>query len=107
MTDEELAAAGFVLTQRRRTERCYARRANPYLVFWLTVAVTGEAELTWEFELGQYLADGGFAFSGQDEVSLLLFPTDELHAPFTSEGVVSMLRAAERRLAAVDLLAGR
>lgn len=103
-----LSEIGFGLMQESRDgTRQYAKRANPYLVYWLVGRRDGTAELTWEFSLGQYLKDRGFAVSGQDELSLLLFPRDEIKGSFDVAWVASALEKAEAALASLDFAAGR
>ena len=99
---------GFALVQELRDgTRRYSKRANPYLAYWLRALPSGEAELTWEFSLGQYLRDKGFFVSGQDELSLLLFPRREARGTFEAEWVTGAVARAERELASLDFVAGR
>lgn len=100
-------AHGFDLVgQTRGGTHRYARRSNPYLAWQLTVAADGAADLTWEFSLGQYLRDKGFFVSGQDELSLLLFPREEARGPFSERWLVEAVASVERSLASIDLVTG-
>ena len=105
--DEALTEAGFeLLDQRRDGMRRFTRRTNPYLRWWLTIGANGNVELSWEFELGEYMKAKGFHVSVQDELSLLLFPSDELRGPAEAEWLQEEIRRAELQLASIDLLAG-
>lgn len=106
-TDEAAAAHGFELIgQTREGTRRYTRRSNPYLAWQLTVAADGGADLTWEFSLGQYLLDKGFFVSGQDELSLLLFPREEARGAFSEPWLAEAVGSAERSLGSIDLVTG-
>jgi hypothetical protein len=104
---EELAEMGFELVQQSRggTLR-FARRPHPFLQWWVLVHADGTAELTWEFELGAYLKAKGFAFSVQDELSLLLFPTGEARGPADARWVAEQIARAEFHLGGLDLVQG-
>jgi hypothetical protein len=106
--ESELAEMGFELTQRRRDGvRQYVRRTNPYLAYWLTVGAGGEAELGWEFSLGQYLRDRGLAVSGQDELSLLMFPGKETRGTLEPGWPSKSVADVETLLGSLDFVAGR
>lgn len=99
--------AGFALVQQARDgSQQYACRANPYLTYHLAVRRGGDAELTWEFSLGQYLRDKGFFVSGQDELSLLLFPKQEIRGRLDDGWLSDAVASIERALAGIDLVAG-
>jgi hypothetical protein len=102
----ELSDQGFEVLQRRRGSTQYTRRTNPFLRWWVTTLQDGTAELTWEFELGEYLKAKGFHVSVQDELSLLFFPSEEVRGPATAEWLRAEIEYAERHLRSVDLLAG-
>jgi hypothetical protein len=102
-----MAGLGFeVLSRGRDGSVRYGRRSHPYLVWWLTAWPNGMAELTWELSLGQYLRDKGFAVTGQDELSLLVFPREESRGPFDPEWVAAAVKRAEDALASLDFVAG-
>lgn len=103
----ELGDLGFELLQQRRGgTRQYSRRTNPFLRWWVMSHADGTAELTWEFELGEYMRAKGFHVSVQDELSLLVFPAGEARGPATPEWLREEIGRAERHLGSVDLLAG-
>lgn len=105
--EEALADAGFeLLDQRRDGTSRYTRRSNPFLRWWLSIAANGVVELGWEFELGEYLKAKGMHVSVQDELSLSLFPGDEVRGPAEAEWLHEQIRRAEIQLASIDLLAG-
>jgi hypothetical protein len=102
---EEIAALGFALVQSNRggTQR-FAAKPNAYLQWWVHTYPDGTAEFTWEFELGAYLKERGFAISVQDELSLMLFPPADIRGPAEAAFVAAQVEAAEAMLASVDLL---
>jgi hypothetical protein len=105
--ETELDELGFELLQQRRSgSRQYTRRSNPYLRWWVITHGDGTAELTWEFELGEYLKAKGLHVSVQDELSLLLFPSSEVRRRAESGWIQMEIEQAERVLRSVDLLAG-
>jgi hypothetical protein len=105
--DEEVAELGFeVVQQRRDGSRQYSRRANPYLAFWLLVGPDGGAQLSWEFELGEYLKAKGFSIGAQDELSLLLFPGREEHGSADAGWVAGAVARADELLRSVDMVSG-
>ena len=105
--DEALGDAGFELLDARRDgTRRFTRRTNPYLRWWLIVGANGNVDLSWEFELGEYMKAKRSHVSVQDELSLLLFPRDEIRGPAEVEWLQEEIRRAELQLASIDLLAG-
>jgi hypothetical protein len=105
--EDEIAEQGFVLLDERRGgTRRYTRKSNPFLKWWLMVHSDGTAELTWEFELGEYMKAKGLHVSVQDELSLLLFPKQESRGPADGAWLRAEIEGAERHLQSVDLLAG-
>lgn len=104
---DDVAELGFELVQERRGgARQYSRRSHPYLLWWLLAHPDETAELSWEFELGSYLKAKGLHISVQDELSLLVFPADEVRGPAKTAWLQGEIERAERVLASVDLLAG-
>lgn len=95
-----------LLDERRQGTRRYALRSNPYLRWWVTTYPNGTAELSWEFELGEYLKAKGMHASVQDELSLLVFPRDEARGPAEAEWLRAEIEKAKRHIASVDLLTG-
>ncbi len=105
--EEALAELGFDLVQRRHGgDLQYARRSHPYLSWWVLVRSDGTAELQWEYELGAYLQMKGFHVSVQDELSLLIFPRQELTGPADPDWLRSAIADAERTIGSIDMLAG-
>lgn len=105
--DEFLAEHAFELVQRGRDGAGrFVRRANTYLQLWVIAFVDGTIEYTWEFELGAYLKEKGFAISVQDELSLLLFPGAERRGPADADWLASEIARTEQELSAIDLLTG-
>jgi hypothetical protein len=103
---DELLDAGFELVGERSGTQRYARRSNPYLQWWVVLPGDGTAELQWEFELGEYLKAKGFHVSVQDELSLLLFPRQEMRGPAEGAWIAQAIAGAELQLASVDLVTG-
>ena len=102
--DDYLAELGFELVQQTRAGTLrYARRTNPFTQWWVLAHPDGTAELTWEFELGAYLKAKGFAFSVQDELSLLLFPLAETRGPAEASWLSTEIERAEAHLGSLDL----
>ena len=98
---------GFELVQERRGgELQYGKRSNPYLAWWVLVHTDGTAELSWEFELGEYLKAKGFHVSVQDELSLLIYPRGEVRGPAEGQWLRAEMERAAGALESVDLLAG-
>jgi hypothetical protein len=105
--ETELEDLGFELLQERRGgTRQYTRRSNPYLRWFVIAHGDGTAELTWEFELGEYMKAKGLHVSVQDELSLLLFPSDEVRRPAEPGWLQAEIEQGERVLGSVDLLSG-
>ncbi len=105
--ESTLVEAGFeLLDERRGGSRRFTRRSNPYLRWWVTTLPDATIELSWEFELGEYLKMKGLHVSVQDELSLLLFPSDEVRGPADAAWLQQQIDRAEQHLGSVDLLAG-
>jgi hypothetical protein len=101
----ELEGLGFELVQSNRGAARYTARGNRYLLLWVHTSPDGTAEFTWEFALGEYLKDKGFAVSVQDELSLMVFPRADVHGPAEISWITEQIAAAEAQLSSVDLLA--
>jgi hypothetical protein len=105
--ETDLDDLGFgVLQQRRDGTRQYTRQTNMYLRWWVTTYPDGTAELTWEFELGEYLRAKAFHVSVQDQLSLLVFPPNEVRGPADAAWLRAEIAKAEEQLRSVDLLNG-
>jgi hypothetical protein len=106
--EETLGELGFDLVQRRRGgELQYGLRSHPYLSWWVLTKPDGTAELSWEFELGAYLQMKGFHVSVQDELSLLIFPKEEMRGPADGDWLRSTIEGAEKEIGSIDMLAGK
>ena len=101
--ENEITELGFELVGGRGGAQRYALRSHPYLQWWVTLFSDGTAELTWEFELGAYLATKGFHVSVQDELSLLLFPSGERRGPAEAEWLATEMERGLAALGSVDL----
>jgi hypothetical protein len=103
----DMADLGFALVgDRRGGVSRYALRSGPYLQWWVHAHADGTADLTWEVEIGSYFKDKGFHISVQDELSLLLFPAEEVRGPANAEWVAGEMSRAEERLRSMDLVDG-
>jgi hypothetical protein len=102
---EELIDLGFQLVQSTRGSERYAVRPTRHLQMWVHTMPDGTATFTWEFELGQYLKEQGFAISVQDELSLMIFPRADAHGPAEIAWVTERITATENALSSVDFLA--
>ena len=108
MTFEEfLAELGYELLQHNRdgTKR-FALRSNPYLQWWVNTYLDGTADLTWEFELGEYVKAKGFTVSVQDELSLMLYPRVDVRGPASSDWLEAEMTRIADLLGSVDLVKG-
>lgn len=94
------------MQQRRSGTRQYTRQSNPYLRWWVMAHADGTADLSWEFELGEYLKGKDLHISVQDELSLLLFPSQEVRGRAETGWLAAEIANAERKLGSVDLLGG-
>lgn len=105
--DDDLGELGFeLLDERRGGTRRFTRKSNPFLKWWVMIHPDGTAELTWEFELGEYMKAKGLHVSVQDELSLLLFPSQEARGPADGAWLRAEIERSELHLRSVDLLTG-
>ena len=101
--EDELYTLGFTLVQSTRSGQRFAMRPNRFLQWWVNAYPDGTADFTWEFELGAYLQEKGFAVSVQDELSLMIFPRSDARGPAQGSWVSEQIAAAEAMLASVAL----
>lgn len=107
MSEADLGGLGFDLVQERRDgSRQYARRAHPFLSYWLLAHPDGTCQLSWEYALGEHLNAKGLKVSAQDELSLFLFPAEEVRGPFEEGWVSEQVSRVERLLGSFDLARG-
>ncbi len=107
MIEQDLTDLGFDLVQQRRDgTRTWSKRGHRYLVYWLTTHADQSAELSWELALGEYFVANGFAFSAQDELSLFVFPKQELVGRADGEWVRRSIEQVEDDLGSIDLARG-
>jgi hypothetical protein len=107
MSPADLAELGFDLVQDRRDgSRQYARRAHPYLAYWLVTYADGTAELSWELALGEYIQAKGLACSAQDTLSLFVFPSGEARGPLEADWIRGATERVEQQLGSIDLAHG-
>jgi hypothetical protein len=102
---DQLIDLGFQLVQSVRGSERYAVRPTRHLQMWVSTSADGTATFTWEFELGQYLKEQGFAVSVQDELSLMIFPRTDAHGPAEIGWVTEQISRTETTLSSVDFLA--
>ncbi len=99
--------AGFSLVgERRDGSRTWAKRAHPYLTYHLTTYPNGMGELTWELALGEYFRAKGLTFSAQDELSLFVFPAQEIRGMVDEVWLDTAIGQVEGQLRAIDLARG-
>jgi hypothetical protein len=102
--DEELDLLGFQLSQTRRDgTRQFALERNRFLTYWLHVpADAGPALFTWEFAIGEYMADYGFQLGASEPLNQFLFPRDDLDVPQDAAAVVKAMDRAEATFSGMD-----
>lgn len=94
--DDDLELAGFRLVQRRRDgSRTYELARNRFLTYQLHVpAVEDEAALfTWEFAIGEYMAEYGLQIGSNDSLNQFLFPQEDMRV---RQDLAEVFRAMER-----------
>jgi hypothetical protein len=101
----ELEGLGFELVHSNRGAQRFTAHGSRYLLLWVHTSPDGSAEFTWEFALGEYLKDKGFAVSVQDELSLMVFPRTDVRGPQEIAWITEQVAAAEAQLSSIDLLA--
>jgi hypothetical protein len=93
--DQDLDLLGFQLSQTKRDgSRQFALARNRFLTYWLHVpADAGPALFTWEFAIGEYMADYGFQLGASEPLNQFLFPGDDDELP---QDVAAVVKAMER-----------
>jgi hypothetical protein len=99
--DQELDLLGFQLSQTKRDgTRHFAMARNRFLTYWLHVpADAGPALFTWEFAIGEYMAEYGLQLGASEPLNQFLFPGEDNHVP---QDVAAVVKAMERTEATFD-----
>jgi hypothetical protein len=102
--DEELDLFGFRLSQTRRDgTRQYALERNRFLTYWLHVPPdSGLALFTWEFAIGEYMADYGLQLGASEPLNQFLFPRDDVEVDQDLAAVVKAMERAEATFAGMN-----
>jgi hypothetical protein len=100
----ELDALGFAIAQEdRRGVRQYARRPNRFLTEWVHDDGT-EALFTWEFDLGEFVADAGWQIGAAETSFQILYPQYDVRIARDIEAVAVEVQRLEQRLGHLDLV---
>lgn len=91
------------VTRRRDGVTTWSKREHSYLTFWLTTHADSSAELSWELAMGEYFVAKGYTFSAQDELSLFVFPAQEISGNVTGSWLQDNVSSVIEELAALDL----
>jgi hypothetical protein len=99
----ELASLGFELMQHdRRGVQQFARQPNRFLTEW--VHDYGDAALfTWEFDLGEFVAEAGWQIGAAETSFQILYPQFDVRIERDIEAVAVELQRLEQRLGHLDL----
>lgn len=102
--DEELDLLGFKLSQTKRDGvRQFSLERNRFLTYWLHVPPDpGPALFTWEFSIGEYMADYGLQLGSSEPLNQFLFPQDDLEVPQDLAAVVKAMERTEATFAGMD-----
>jgi hypothetical protein len=102
--DEELDLLGFQLNQTKRDgTRLFTLERNRFLTYTLHLpADPGPALFTWEFAIGEYMADYGFQLGASEPLNQFLFPRDDLEVPQDLAAVVKAMERTEATFSGMD-----
>jgi hypothetical protein len=100
---DELASLGFTLVQQdRRGVLQFARRPNRFLTEWIHDDGR-EALFTWEFDLGEFVAQVGWQIGAAETSFQILYPQFDVRIPRDLDAVAVEVQRLEHRLNGLDL----
>jgi len=100
---EGLGALGFVVVQSdRRGVLQLARMPNRFLTEWVHDDGTA-ALLTWEFDLGEYVAERDWQIGAAETSLQVLYPRRDVRLARDVDAVAAELARVEQRLTSLDL----
>lgn len=102
--DQDLDLLGFRLTQTKRDgTRQFALERNRFLTYWVHVPDDdGPALFTWEFAIGEYMADYGFQLGSSEPLNQFLYPRHDLELPQDPAAMVKAMDRAEATFSGMD-----
>ena len=104
--EDDLRALGFTEERSGRGVRRFARRATPYLTYWVQVQEGGSALFTWEHAIAEYVATLGLQVGSDEHLNTFLYPRTDERGPLEAVWVAGCLERAEAALRSVSLLEG-
>jgi hypothetical protein len=102
--ERALRDLGFTLSRRSRGADHYTRQANPYLTYTVQALDDGSALFTWEFAIGEYVAQLGMQVGSDEHLNTFLYPRDDAVGPQDAGWVLAQMDAAEARLGSISLV---
>ncbi len=106
MTDDfhqALQSLGFAAVQNdRRGVVQYARQPNRFLTEWVH-DYGDEALFTWEFDLGEFVAEAGWQIGAAETTFQILYPQFDVRIAREIDAVAVEVQRLEERLRRLDL----
>jgi hypothetical protein len=101
--ESELASLGFAPAQKdRRGVVQYARQPNRFLTEWVH-DYGDDALFTWEFDLGEFVAEAGWQIGAAETSFQILYPQFDVRIARDIEAVAVEVQRLEQRLNGLDL----
>ena len=105
--DEAAQALGFLPRERRSVGVAGARvleaKPNAYMTYVVQAYPDGTALFTWEFALGEYLAQRGIQMGSDETLNQFIYPRQDLRGPQDAPWLASVIEETEEMLAQIRL----
>jgi len=105
--DEALAKLGFAPSQQRAFGVAgatrYEARPNSFMTYTVDALDDGTAIFSWEFALGDYLADRGLQMGSDEALNQFVFPRQDLRGAQSGAWLVGAIEQTEAMLSMIRL----
>jgi hypothetical protein len=101
---ESLERFGFRSREERglgRGAQLFQSNPNRYLTYTVHAYPDGTAIFSWEFAIGDYLADRGIQIGSDEALNQFMYPREDVHGPQEAAWLEDVMDRARLALAAV------
>jgi hypothetical protein len=100
--EEALSTFGFSADQQRSIgsgdAELFTAQPNPYLTYNVYAYADGSAMFSWEFALGEYLAERGIQVGSDETLNQFMYPRQDLRGPQDGAWLASAVEQTEGML---------
>ena len=104
--EEALSTLGFRLGEQRAFgggARLYEAHPNAFMTYTVQASDDGTAIFSWEFALGEYLAERGLQVGSDEALNQFVFPREDLRGQQTGAWLAGAIEQTQTMLSSIRL----